>query len=45
MSDSPDQVATTRHPGTSDGPDAIYRMTKEGFERKPALLAFAKESA
>ena len=29
----------------SGGRDSIYRLTKEGFERKAELLACAKESA
>jgi hypothetical protein len=28
-----------------DGPESIYRLTQEGFERKAELLACAKESA
>ena len=27
------------------GPEAIYRLTKEGFERKAEVLTCAKESA
>ena len=28
-----------------DGPESIYRLTREGFERKAELMAYAKESA
>jgi hypothetical protein len=28
-----------------DGPESIYRLTPEGFERKAELLGCAKESA
>jgi hypothetical protein len=28
-----------------DGPESIYRLTQEGFERKAGLLSCAKESA